>query len=155
MAVVIGGVAFTAWQLAAMAAAAVTAVFLVTPAGQELTREAARDIADALDDLGSPTASSEPTDQPVPVPIPIPRICQECGRRPCPPCVPPVGTTLFEIHRVPPKDPHFPCLGDHVHFFLQQQNPNNCRCFLKRNSRPVQCLPQGGTFTPPPGVIPL
>lgn len=154
MAIVIGGIAFTAWELALMGAAAVTALFLASPPGQEMTRDAVEGIADTLDDLARPRASSE-TDA-IPVPIPIPRVIEDCPtRRPCPPCVPQVGTTMFEIHRVPPSRPHYPCSGDHVHFFLQQQNPNNCVCFLKRNARPVLCLSPGETYTPPAGVIPL
>lgn len=73
----------------------------------------------------------------------------------CPPCTYPVGTILYEIHRVPPSAAHWPCSGDHVHWFLQQQNPKNCQCFLKRNFRPVTCLPSGGTPTLPPGAVPL
>lgn len=155
MAIVVGGVVLTAWELALLGAAAVTALFLATPTGQDITREAAGDIADALDGLARPTATTETIDDAVPVPIAIPRVCEECAKNGCPPCVPPVGTTMFEIHRVPPSAPHHPCVGDHVHFFLQQQNPNNCQCFLKRNSRPVLCLPSSGAFTPPSGVIPL
>lgn len=73
----------------------------------------------------------------------------------CPPCDPPVGTEMYEIHRVPPHEPHWPCPADHVHFFKQMQNPNNCQCFKKRNSRPVMCIPAGTTPSFPPGMIPL
>jgi hypothetical protein len=76
-------------------------------------------------------------------------------RTPCPACNPPVGTLLFEIHRVPPSRPHWPCTGDHVHWFRQMQNPNNCRCFLQRDALPVTCLPPGGHPQLPPGAIPL
>jgi hypothetical protein len=86
-----------------------------------------------------------------------PRVIEDCppARTPCPPCVPPVGTVAFEIHRVPPSRPDWPCLADHVHWFLRQQNPNNCQCFWMRNFRPVTCLPQGGQPTLQPGEITL
>jgi hypothetical protein len=74
----------------------------------------------------------------------------------CPPCNPPVGTMMWEIHRVPPSAPHHPCEGDHVHWFRMQQNPYNCQCFKQRNARPVQCIDVPGS-TPdfPPGTVPL
>jgi hypothetical protein len=95
-------------------------------------------------------ASKSMTDSEADVVKPCPK-----QRQPCPACNPPVGTLLYEIHRVPPSAPHFPCPGDHVHWFRQMQNPNNCQCFLKRNALPVTCLPQGGQPSLPPGAIPL
>lgn len=79
----------------------------------------------------------------------------DCPKKPCPPCVPPVGTVAYEIHRVPPSKPHFPCAGDHVHWFMRMQNPNNCQCFWKRNFKPPTCLSPGEVFQPPPGAVPM
>jgi hypothetical protein len=79
----------------------------------------------------------------------------ECPRRPCPPCSPPVGTVGYSIDRVPPSGIHWPCPGDHVHWLLHQQNPNNCQCFWMRDFLPVTCLPQGGNPVVPPGAVPL
>lgn len=50
-------------------------------------------------------------------------------RRPCPPCPSPPAP---EIDRVPPSRPHFPCPGDHWHYFVYNQNPITCQCFLRR-----------------------
>lgn len=73
----------------------------------------------------------------------------------CDPCEPPVGTVAYEVHRCPPGTPHYPCTGDHVHFFKRHQSPKSkgCMCFWKRNFRPVQCLPQGATFAPEQGMV--
>lgn len=118
MAIVIGGVVFTAWELALMGAAAITALFLASPPGQQVTREAARDISDALDDLAKPREATKTRSDP----ISIPKTIEECPKKKnCPPCVPPVGTTMFEIHKVPPQSPHYPCPGDHVHFFCNSK----------------------------------
>lgn len=74
----------------------------------------------------------------------------------CPACVPPVGTMMWEIHRVPPSRPHFPCPGDHVHWYRMQQNPNNCQCFKQRNARDVQCIDTPGSTPSFPGdSVPL
>lgn len=64
--------------------------------------------------------------------------CSTC----CPPCNPPVGSILFEIHRVPPSVPHAPCTGDHIHYFVQRQNPNGCQCFMTKEKE-VDCLNPG------------
>lgn len=160
MAIVIGGVAIGAWELAALAAAAVTAAFLATPQGQEATRQTAEGIADAIDDIANAvddlTSSGSKTD-PIPVPVPLPRVKEDCPKKKkkCPPCVPPVGTISFEVHRVPPSKPHWPCPGDHVHFFQQMQNPINCQCFKKRNAHPVKCLSSGESYNPSSGYVPL
>jgi len=74
---------------------------------------------------------------------------------PCPPCVPPVATIAYEIHRVPPSASHWPCPSDHVHWFQRHQNPKNCQCFWKRDALPVTCLPSGGFPHIPPGAIPI
>ncbi len=65
--------------------------------------------------------------------------CQDCD---CPPCIPPAGTVGFRIDWVPPSAPHHPCTGSHVHFYIHNQNPNNCMCFWKPNKqKKVLCLP--------------
>jgi hypothetical protein len=66
-----------------------------------------------------------------------------------------VGTEAYEIHRVPPSRPHWPCPGDHIHWFMRMQNPNNCQCFWKRDYRPVTCLGPGQTPPIPPGSVPI
>lgn len=153
MAVVIGGVAVGAWELAAFAATAVVALFFASPQGQETTGEAAREAERAIERL---RPNPDPDPEPDPRPPPVPPICQDCDKRqPCDPCDPPVGTIAFEVHRVPPQKPDWPCPGDHVHFFERHQNPNNCQCFWKRNALPVHCLPQGEEYQPRPGEVPL
>jgi len=47
----------------------------------------------------------------------------------CPPCPTPPGP---EIDRVPPSAPHWPCPGDHWHYFEYNQNPMTCQCFGPR-----------------------
>ncbi len=49
--------------------------------------------------------------------------------RPCPPCPSPPSP---EIDRVPPSRRHFPCPGDHWHFYVYNQNPVSCQCFGPR-----------------------
>ncbi|WP_437993083.1 eCIS core domain-containing protein [Sorangium sp. So ce145] len=49
--------------------------------------------------------------------------------RTCPPCPAPPGP---EIDRVPPSTPHFPCPGDHWHYYVYNQNPVTCQCFGPR-----------------------
>jgi len=62
----------------------------------------------------------------------------------CPACPAPPPP---EIDRVPPSDPHFPCPGDHWHYFEYHQGPPPaCICRLVRKFG--GCLPQGGF---PPG----
>ena len=63
----------------------------------------------------------------------------------CLPCDPPVGTVMWETHRVPPHDQHWPCPCDHAHNFEVNQMPpvgapEPCKCFLKRDRFPVKCL---------------
>lgn len=94
----------------------------------------------------------ETNEQDKAVPIPITE-CPE--RRPCPPCNPSVGTIGYEVHRVPPSRPDWPCPGDHVHWFMRHQNPYNCQCFWKRNFIPPTCLEQGDSPELPPGAFPI
>lgn len=47
----------------------------------------------------------------------------------CPPCPAPPAP---EIDRVPPSTPHFPCPGDHWHYYVYNQNPVTCQCFGPR-----------------------
>ncbi len=49
--------------------------------------------------------------------------------RPCPPCPAPPSP---QIDRVPPSRPHFPCPGDHWHYYVYNQNPVTCQCFGPR-----------------------
>lgn len=93
------------------------------------------------------SASNEPTDDGEPL-----QICPE-PKRPCPPCVPPAGGIGYSVDRVPPKKEHKPCPGDHVHWLKQNQNPNNCQCFWKRNFQPATCLWQGEQPKLPDGAV--
>jgi hypothetical protein len=38
----------------------------------------------------------------------------------CKPCIPPVGTVGYRLDSVPPKKPHHPFPGNHVHVFEMQ-----------------------------------
>ncbi len=49
--------------------------------------------------------------------------------RVCPPCPAPPAP---EVDRVPPSTPHFPCPGDHWHYYGYNQNPVTCQCFGPR-----------------------
>jgi Domain of unknown function (DUF4157) len=49
--------------------------------------------------------------------------------RVCPPCPAPPP---IDIDRVPPSTPHFPCLGDHWHYYQYNQNPVTCACYGPR-----------------------
>lgn len=160
MAIVVGGVVLGVWELGLLACAGITALLLASPEGQKLSKEAAKDIADALEKLSpQPEPEPEPT---IPPPVPLGAPVQPCpknkeDKEECPPCEPPVGTVAYEVHRCPPGSPHYPCTEDHVHFFLRQQSPKSrgCVCFWKRNFRPVQCLSHGETFVPEPGMVPI
>lgn len=69
---------------------------------------------------------------------------QECPDKPCPACVPPVGTIRVErIDRVPPSAAHFPCTGDHAHLVVRNQNPRSCACFWNKATPDVACLSPG------------
>jgi len=81
--------------------------------------------------------------------------CKEKEKKPCPPCNPPVGTVGYEIHRVPHSRLHWPCPGDHVHWFERHQNSYNCQCFWKRDFILPTCLEQGDYPELPPGAFPL
>lgn len=113
MAVAIG---FGAYELAMLAAAGVTALFLASPPGQEATKEAARKAAEALD--RATKASKKPQQEPDRKPEPKPPIdplpptgttkcpdnkekCPVCGRgiNPTPGAKPPYLTAI------PPRAP--------------------------------------------------
>jgi hypothetical protein len=118
-----------------LAAAAVAAMWSVTPAGQKAAQETGKAISKALEH-----SDSEPiTDAPPTTTTDCPDQTKEkdCSQTPCPPPPPP------RIDRVPPSKPHFPCAGDHAHFFKYNQNPATCECFLQKIEPPT-CLDQGG-----------
>jgi len=57
---------------------------------------------------------------------------QKCeDKKPCPPCVPPVGSLAYRIDVVPPSKPHKPFKGSHIHIYKQNQSPveAGCKCF--------------------------
>jgi hypothetical protein len=128
----------TVYELAALAVLAVAALFTATPAGQKATREGVKAIGDAIENA---QGESETTD------IAPPTTVTDCPDkdRPCPPCTGqlPAG----RIDRVPRSKPHFPCPGDHYHYFTWNQDPKTCKCYPKKQ---VMCLDQGGF--PPPGL---
>ncbi|MBI3408315.1 MAG: hypothetical protein HY040_08160, partial [Planctomycetes bacterium] len=68
-------------------------------------------------------------------------IC-DAGCRRCPPCKPyAAGTHAYETHRVPPlgdSTPHYPWPGDHIHWWVVNQNPNTCKCYWNRDKRAGQ-----------------
>ena len=58
-----------------------------------------------------------------------PCVVQREGCPPCRPAPPP------KIHRVPPSKPHFPCPGDHYHYFtVHQAPPPSCKCRTERHT---------------------
>lgn len=67
----------------------------------------------------------------------------------CPPCIPPVGTIGYQLHKVPPSKPHYPIKGDHVHLWRRNQAPwPDCGCFWNKLKHP--------TVPPPPkGAVPI
>jgi len=62
-------------------------------------------------------------------------IKNKCRRRKppkrCLPCVPPLWTLAHRIDIVPPKLPHWPHVGSHVHYYTMHQSPPfaGCKCF--------------------------
>ena len=85
------------------------------------------------------------------VPTPNNDANEDCERKRCRPCIPPVGTIATEVHKVPPKKPHFPIEGSHVHWFKMNQSPYpDCKCFWKRNFK----KPTLGDTTPS-GTVPV
>jgi RHS repeat-associated protein len=74
-----------------------------------------------------PTCPTRAVLRPNPIPIPFPP--PPMPAKPCPPCPAPPPP---QIHRVPPSTPHFPCPGDHWHYFVYNQNPVTCQCYLQR-----------------------
>jgi hypothetical protein len=61
--------------------------------------------------------------------------------RVCPPCPAPPGP---DIDRVPPSRPHFPCPGDHWHYYEYNQNPVTCQCYGPRRLFGGCCLGMPG-----------
>jgi len=55
--------------------------------------------------------------------------------QPCPPPPPPI------VHLVPPSKPHYPCFGDHIHYFTYSQGPPpQCICRLQKHTK---CMKPG------------
>jgi RHS repeat-associated protein len=75
---------------------------------------------------GPATCTTRPAPRATPVPVPPPPM--PTPARPCPPCPAPPPP---RIDRVPPSRPHWPCPGDHWHYYVYNQNPVTCQCFLK------------------------
>lgn len=148
MALSVGPSATTLWDLAARGAEA-----LLEPwqAYHEGSPEAAEATARALEQAGSGEEgeAARPPDLPTtvePYPLEAPT---------WPDCTPPVGSRAYQVHRLPEAEPHWPFPGDHVHFFLRQQNPASGTCFWKRNAEPPHFLNQGERFEAEPDMSPL
>lgn len=61
----------------------------------------------------------------------------------CPPAPAPPPSV---IHHVPPETPHFPCKGDHEHYFVYHQGPPpECKLRLVKETK---CLDQSNTELP-------
>lgn len=118
MAIVLG---LGAYELALLAAAALGTAILVSPAGQEATREIAKEL-------------TRPRDTTVDVAPPV----EECDR-PCPPCPPCPAPPPPRTDQVPPSRPHFPCPGDHTHVYrmVSRQNPRTCQCFCNQEEEVI------------------
>jgi hypothetical protein len=80
MAAVLGGL--TVYELAALGAAGITALFFTTPQGRKASEEAAKELADRLqrirDSASEPTPEPEPPQKPGPAPVPVPTPDTNC-----------------------------------------------------------------------------
>lgn len=57
-------------------------------------------------------------------------------------CPPPPPNPPSVIHHVPPETPHWPCKGDHEHYFVYHQGPPpECKLRLQKETR---CLDNSG-----------
>lgn len=54
------------------------------------------------------------------------KIAEELERSRCPPC-----TGSLPPPRVDSDHSHYPCPGEHVHYWVWEQNPTTCQCFIK------------------------
>ena len=73
-------------------------------------------------------APPPPLPRPVPAPPPDRKVCDPCPEPPAP-----------EVHLVPPSRPHYPCPGNHEHYFEYHQSPPpDCICRLVK--RGPRCL---------------
>jgi len=54
------------------------------------------------------------------------REVDEARKARCPPC-----TSPLPPHRVDADHTHHPCPGKHVHYWVWEQNPTTCQCFMK------------------------
>jgi hypothetical protein len=112
MAVAIGiGAAELAW----LAAGAIAALFLASPAGQQAVSNTAKEVSKAL----------SRTEETVDVAPPITECDRPCP--PCPSCPPPPPPRIDTTHT------HWPCMGNHTHVFYYEpgQNPKTCQCFCR------------------------
>jgi len=69
----------------------------------------------------------------------------------CRPCIPPAGTRMYRIDKVPPSDPHWPFEGTHTHHYVVNQSPVTAPkpCFC----HPIQTHITGGE-SPEAGEVP-
>jgi hypothetical protein len=114
------------YEAAALAVAAIAAMFAVSPAGQQASRDLARKLSEATEsdqtqDLAPPTTDTD------------------CNKKECPPCPepPPPGSRTDMDHS------HWPCPDGHTHYFHYEynQNPQTCKCYLKIVYDRVECIP--------------
>ena len=148
MTLVIGPSAATFCELVSRSADA-----LLEPwrAYHEGSPEAAEAMAQALDTLT--WAERGDGDGPPRLPATVIRPSPEQTEWPA--CDPPVGTWAYQVHRLPEAEAHWPLPGDHVHFFLRQQNPMSGTCFWKRNAQPPHFLGQREYYDPDPDMVRL
>lgn len=148
MALSVGPSATTLWELAALGAEA-----LLDPwqAYHEGAPEAGETTARVLEQAGSGTEAEGA--RPPELPTTVELYPLEAPHRPD--CTPPVGTRAYQIHRVPEAEPHWPFPGDHVHFFLRQQNPVSGTCFWKRNAESPHFLEPRERFEAEPDMTEL
>ncbi len=123
-------ISIPAYAIYLVAAAAIAAMWSVSPAGQQAAKDMGKGISKALETSDSETDAPPTT---VTQDCPKEKKCPECPEPPAPP--PP------RLDRVPPSRPHKPCPGDHLHVFRYEvnQDPETCKCWnnLKED---VQCL---------------
>jgi hypothetical protein len=112
-------------------------VWMATPAGQSSVKST----ANALSQIGKKSDDAQD--------LAPSQTCAECAKKACPPCPAPPPP---DVHRVPPSDPHYPCPGDHWHYFKYNQNPTTCKCYLQRLFG--GCMPQGAPLPNPPPYPP-
>jgi RHS repeat-associated protein len=63
----------------------------------------------------------------------------KCERSKCPPC----PLKMPRVDFVPPSKPHWPCQGNHLHYWTSNQNSETCACNYKEH---IVCLQSPNPF---------